>query len=264
MTFRPCHGCRTAAALLAAACLAPAAGAQVSFERLRNSAAEPHNWLTYSGDYGSQRFSALDEITPENAGRLRVVWVYQMRDPGRPGLVEATPLVDDGVMYFVEPPNNVTALDARTGTPIWHFDHELPEDIKTIGFPPTNRGVALLDDKVFVGTVDAKLFALDAGSGAVRWSAEVGDNDLGHAVTMAPLAVDGKVIVGISGGEAGIRGYVDAYDADTGERAWRRYTIPAPGEPGNETWGGDSWKQGAGATWLTGSYDPDLDLLYWG
>ncbi|MEE2776252.1 MAG: PQQ-dependent dehydrogenase, methanol/ethanol family [Acidobacteriota bacterium] len=248
----------------AGALAAAAAGAQVTFERIRDAASEPASWLTHSGDYGAQRYSALEDITPANAAELEVKWVYQMRDPGRPGFVEATPLVDDGILYFVEPPHNVTALDAWTGARIWSFDHPLPDDIKTIGFPPTNRGVALLGDKVYFGTLDAKLFALDAGSGAVRWSAQVGDNSVGHAVTMAPLAIDGKIIVGISGGEAGIRGFVDAYDAETGERAWRFWTIPEPGEPGGDTWAGDSWKQGSGATWLTGSYDAELDLLYWG
>ncbi len=241
--------------------LTSAASSQVTFQRLRNSAAEPGSWLTYSGSYSSQRFSSLREITPDNVGRLRATWVYQIQSPG---LVETTPLVADGMMILTEPPNNVTALDLKTGRSLWSWRHPLPEDVRTLGFPPVNRGVAWLGDTVYVGTLDAYLFALDAHSGAVRWQTQVADNKTGHSITAAPLAIDGKVIVGISGGEAGIRGFLDAYDAATGKLLWRFWTIPGPGEPGNETWKGDSWKTGAGATWITGSYDPEIDTLYWG
>ena len=127
-----------------------------------------------------------------------------------------------------------------------------------------NRGVAILDDTVYVGALDCYLVALDAKTGAVRWETKVEDNATGYSITAAPLAIDGKIIVGVSGGEAGIRGFLDAYDAKTGKLAWRCWTIPGQEEPGRETWGGDSWKTGAGATWLTGSYDPELNLLYWG
>ena len=241
------------------------AGAQVTFDRLRRADAEPGSWLTYSGSYAAWRYTELDEITPANVASLRVAWVHQSRAAATPGYMETTPLVDGGVLYLSEPPNStVVAVDARTGNPLWTWRRDLPADFRALGFPPTNRGVALLGDKVFVGTVDAWLFALDAATGAVRWSVEVADNRTGHSITAAPLALDGKVIVGISGGEAGIRGFLDAYDAETGARLWRFWTIPAPGEPGNDTWGGSSWEHGAGATWLTGSYDPDLDLLYWG
>jgi alcohol dehydrogenase (cytochrome c) len=140
----------------------------------------------------------------------------------------------------------------------------MPADLRHIGFPRVNRGVAVLGDNVYIGTLDAWLFALDAKSGLVRWKTEVGENRLGYSITVAPLAIDGKVIVGVSGGEMGIRGYLDAYDAASGERLWRFWTIPGPGEPGNETWGGESWKTGAGPTWVTGSYDSELDLIYWG
>ncbi|HIC54604.1 MAG TPA: PQQ-dependent dehydrogenase, methanol/ethanol family, partial [Gemmatimonadetes bacterium] len=201
------------------------------------------------------------QINKENVAGLAPVWVYQVKNPG---LVETTPLVVDGVMYVTEPPSNVAALDAGTGRTLWRWTRPMPDGVKNIGFPRVNRGVAVLDDQVFVGTLDGYLMALDAGSGSVRWEVEVADNQTGHSITMAPLAIDGKLIVGISGGETGIRGFVDAYDAATGERLWRTWTIPGPGEPGNDTWGGDSWRSGAGATWLTGSYDPDLNLLYWG
>jgi alcohol dehydrogenase (cytochrome c) len=152
----------------------------------------------------------------------------------------------------------------RTGRTLWRYEPDLPKDLKTLGFPPVNRGVALLGDRVFVGTLDARLVALDALSGSVRWTAQVADNKAGYAITSAPLAIDGKVIIGVSGGEAGIRGFLDAYDAQTGARLWRFHTIPGPGEPGHDTWAGDSWKTGGGPTWLTGAYDPGLDLLYWG
>ncbi len=236
--------------------------AQVPYERIRDTDKAPGSWLTYSGNYGAHRFSPLDQITPDNVADLETIWVYQVQEAG---LVETTPLVVDNVMYITEPPSTATALDLRTGRRLWTWRRPLPQELLTIGFPRVNRGVAILDDAVFIGTLDAHLFALDAKSGAVRWETIVADNATGHSITMAPLALDGKVIVGISGGEAGIRGFIDAYDAAIGERLWRFWTIPGPGEPGNNTWGGDaSWRTGAGATWLTGSYDPDLDLLYWG
>ena len=187
----------------------------------------------------------------------------QPTDIAGAGLQETTPLVVDGILYLTESPSSVSALDARTGRLLWHWSPELPEDVLHIGFPKVNRGVAILDDTLYVGTLDARLFALDAGTGAVRWENRVADNSVGFSLTLAPLALDGQVIVGVSGAEAGVRAFVDSYDAKTGERLWRTYTVPAPGEPGSETWGGDSWQTGGGSTWLTGSFDPDLDLLYW-
>ncbi len=249
-----------AAQLLAATALA--AGAQdVTFERLRHPEREPGSWLMYSGNYSGHRYSPLAELGPDNVARLAVRWVYQMRSPG---LVETTPLVADGVMYLTEPPSHVTALDVRTGRTLWRYVHPVPEKTLAIGFPPVNRGVALLGDRVFLGTLEGHLVALDRQSGAVRWQTKVADNSLGYAITVAPLALDGKVINGVSGGEAGIRGFLDAYDAGTGALLWRFHTVPGPGEPGNETWGGDSWKTGGAPTWVTGTYDPELDLLYWG
>jgi alcohol dehydrogenase (cytochrome c) len=235
--------------------------AQVPYERIAAAAGEPDSWLTYSGDYGARRFSPLDGITPANVAGLKPVWVHQIREPG---LIETTPLVADGVMYLTEPPSTVTALDARTGRTLWSWSRALPAEVKAIGFPKVNRGAALLGDSVFVGTIDAHLVALDARTGVVRWDSVVADNALGYAITSAPLAVDGKIVIGVSGGEAGIRGFLDAYDARSGERLWRLHTIPGPGEPGHETWGKESWKTGGGPTWLTGSFDPALNLLYWG
>ena len=208
------------------------ATAQVTFERLRSSASEPGNWLTYSGSYGSWRYSPLDQITPANVADLRVAWVHQAEDPGRPGLMETTPLVDGGVLYTTDPPSTVVAIDTKTGSRIWRWSKRMPDDLRALGFPPTNRGVALLGDQAFVGTMDGWLYALDAKTGAERWSVQVGDNATGHSITLAPLALDGMVIVGISGGEAGIRGFIDAYDAETGKLRWRFWTIPGPGEPG--------------------------------
>ena len=187
--------------------------------------------------------------------------MYQVRGEGQ---VETSAIVADGLTYITEPPTTVTALDPRNGRPIWSYVRPMPSDLRLIGFPATNRGVAILDDMVYVGSLDGSLVALDAQTGAVRWETKVADNKTSHSLTMAPLALNWKVIVGVSGGEAGIRGFVDAYDAKTGKLAWRTYTVPAAGEPGVDTWPGDTWKTGAGATWLTGSFDPELNLLYWG
>ena len=252
---------KSSAILPAALICAQFAIAQVPYERLRNAEQEPGAWLTYSGAYRGQRFSKLDQISTENVADLRPVWVYQVKGSGE---IETTPLVADGVMYVTELEARVTALDVRAGRPLWTYQHAMPEGVLNIGFGRTNRGGALLGETFYFGTLDAHLIALDAKSGALRWKTKVAENKLGYSITAAPLAIDGKIIVGISGGEAGIRGFLDAYNAETGERAWRTHTIPGPGEPGNDTWGGDSWKTGAGATWLTGSYDPELDLLYWG
>lgn len=237
-----------------------AANAQIPYQRIVDASKEPGNWLTYSGNYNSQRFSNLAQITTANVAQLKTAWVYQFKQFGRQ---ESSPIVADGVMYLTESPTILTALDAATGRQLWTWKKKMGLP-KTIGFGQSNRGVAILDDTVYVGTLDCYLVALDAKSGAVRWETQVADNAKGYSVTAAPLAIDGKIIVGISGGEVGIRAFLDAYDAKTGKQAWRCYTIPAPGEPGNETWSGDSWKTGAGPTWVTGSYDPSLNLLYWG
>jgi alcohol dehydrogenase (cytochrome c) len=251
--------------VLTLALLSQPLSAQVSFERLLQAADEPGNWLTYSGSYRSERFSPLADINRGNVGDLKVIWAYQMQPSTQAGsgLVETTPLVVDGVMYLTEPPSTVTALDARSGRMLWSWSPEMHNEVKHIGFPRVNRGVAVLDDALYVGTLDAHLVALDAATGAVRWDVEVADNNSGFALTLAPLALDGKIIVGVSGAEAGVRGFVDAYDSATGERLWRFHTIPASGEPGSESWQGDAWQTGGGSTWLTGSYDPGLDLLYW-
>jgi len=234
--------------------------AQVPYQRLRNAGAEPGNWLTYSGNYGSHRYSPLAQIAAANAHRLKPAWVYQVQAPGK---VQTTPLVIDGVMYLTEPASDVTALDTRSGRTLWKYKRPMPKGVRGC-CGQVNRGVAALDDLLFVGTYDAHLVALDSRSGQVRWDVAVADPNLGHSITAAPLAVKDKIIVGIAGGEYGVRGFVDAYEAKTGRRAWRFWTIPAPGEPGHETWAGESWKTGAATTWVTGSFDPDLNLIYWG
>jgi len=251
--------------LLALFLICQAVHAQVPYERLLNAANDSSNWLTYSGSYRGERFSRLDQVDTTNVRKLKVIWAYQMQASTQAGegLVETTPLVVDGIMYLTEPPSTVTALDARTGKLLWTWSPELPDEVLHIGFPRVNRGVAMLDDAVFVGTLDAHLVALDAATGAVRWDVEVANNRSGYSLTLAPLALEGKVIVGVSGAEAGVRGFVDAYDSATGERLWRFYTVPAPGESGSETWDTESWQTGGGSTWLTGSFDPELHLLYW-
>jgi alcohol dehydrogenase (cytochrome c) len=225
------------------------------------SAQQDGEWLMYSGTYSSHRHSPLEQLTPDNVAKLRPVWVYQ---PPGTGSLESTPVAANGVMYVTAGPTMVAALDMRSGKPLWEWTRPIAASVLNLGFPRVNRGVAIDGNTVFVGTLDGYLVALDARNGAERWSTHVGENPTGHAITAAPLVVDGKVIVGISGGEAGIRGFLDAYDAKTGKQVWRFWTVPSPGEPGSESWPGDSWVHGGGATWLTGSYDPALKLLYWG
>ena len=245
--------------------LAPSTKAEISYQRLLADEANGDDWLSYSGGYRSERFSPLDQIDPRNVAQLKVIWAYQMQstDVAGAGLQETTPLVADGIMYLTESPSSVSALDARTGKLLWHWAPELADNVLHIGFPKVNRGVAILDDTLYVATLDARLFALDSGTGAVRWETQVADNATGFALTLAPLALDGKIIIGVSGAEAGVRAYIDAYDADSGERLWRTFTVPAPGEAGSETWQGESWQTGGGSTWLTGSFDAELNLLYW-
>jgi alcohol dehydrogenase (cytochrome c) len=247
---------------LAAAAMAQSAspaGMPITYERLLDAANEPGNWLMYGGDYRSHHYSSLSQITAANVHRLRARWIYQMHKQK----VETTPIVVDGVMFVTRPPSDVIALDAETGRALWTFEYRLPGTVY-VCCGEVNRGLAILGDTLFLTTLDAKLIALEARSGRVLWRQELGDPKLNYTGTGAPLIVKDKVIVGIAGGEGGIRGFLDAYDAKTGRRAWRFWTVPAPGEPGSDTWKGDSWKNGGASTWLTGSFDPALNLLYWG
>jgi PQQ-dependent dehydrogenase (methanol/ethanol family) len=228
-------------------------------ERLIASKAEPHNWLTYWGNYQGHHYSPLNQINVKNVNQLQSRWAVQM--PGDT-LLEATPLVIDGVMYTSGMPGDVYALDARTGLQLWKYSRK-QKVVNPFESNRFNRGVAVLGNRVFFGTLDAALIALDARTGLPLWEVQVADTMEGYSVTSPPLAIKDKIIVGVAGGEYGIRGFLDAYDAKTGKRLWRFYATPGPGEFGNDTWKGESWKLGGAATWLTGSYDPELDLVYW-
>src|SRR5262250_2807517 len=245
--------------LMAASLFAGPALAQVTFERILNSSKEPQNWLTYSGDYEGRRFSALDQINKDNVKNLAPRWVYQT---GALGKFEATPLVVDGILYGTAQDNRAFALDARTGRPIWQYQYIYPSDVRMC-CGRVNRGLAILGDKVFLGTLDAHVVALDAKTGNVVWDVTSVDYRGGYSFTLAPLAIKNLVVLGVSGGEYGIRGFIDAYDAATGARKWRFYTVPEPGEPGHETWEGDSWKMGGAPAWMTGVYDSATDQLFW-
>jgi alcohol dehydrogenase (cytochrome c) len=234
--------------------------AQVTPERLLRAPSEPQNWLTYSGSYMSQRYSPLQQINAANAKNLELRWVFQAQSLQK---FETTPLVVDGIMYLTQSPNDVIALDAKTGRVFWVYHYATsPDSRPCCGI--VNRGVAILGDTLFMATVDAHLIAIDARNGHAIWNNKLADAAAGYAMTMAPLVVKDKVIVGVAGGEYGIRGFVAAYEAHSGKEAWRFNTIPDPGEPGHETWKGDDWKHGSAAVWVTGSYDPDLNLTYWG
>ena len=235
------------------------ASAQVTYERILNASQEPQNWLTYSGDYSGRRFSELKQINTETVKTLVPRWVYQT---GALGKFETTPLVVDGILYGTGQDDRVFALDARTGRPIWQYQYIYPADIRPC-CGHVNRGVAILGDKVFFGTLDAHVLALDAKTGNVVWNVAATDYRGGYSFTLAPLAVKSLIVVGISGGEYGIRGFIDAYDANSGERKWRFYTTPGPGEKGHETWAGDSWKIGGAAAWITGVYDKETNQLFW-
>ncbi|HKP30031.1 MAG TPA: PQQ-dependent dehydrogenase, methanol/ethanol family [Gemmatimonadales bacterium] len=233
----------------------------VSAERLLGAEGDSANWLMYHGSYGGWRHSRLRQLDTSNVSRLRVAWIYQTEhDFGR---VETTPVVVDNVMYFTEPGAAVVALDAATGSVRWKFTPRLGDLRLCCGV--VNRGVAVLGTTVYVGTPDARLIALDGRTGKPRWEARVAESRSGYSFTSAPLALGGMIIAGVAGGEFGIRGFVDAYDAQTGQRRWRFYTIPEPGKPGSETWGeGGALATGGGPAWLTGSYDRELGLVYLG
>ncbi len=232
---------------------------QVTFERLVNAAKEPQNWLTYSGDYAGRRFSPLDQINTANARSLVAKWVYQTAATGK---FETTPLVVDGILYATGQDDRAFALDASTGRPIWLYQRQLPSDIRPC-CGRVNRGLAILGDKVFMATLDAHVIALDAKTGNLIWDVSAVDYKNGYSFTLAPLAVKNFIVVGISGGEYGIRGFIDAYDADTGKHKWRFYTVPGPGEPGHDSWERESWKIGGAPAWITGVYDPATNQLFW-
>jgi len=232
----------------------------VGDERLLNARRTPADWLTYSGAYDGWRFSALSQITTANVGRLRARWILQMHGSDK---VESSPIVVDGIIFLTEPPGAVLAIDGRTGKQLWFYLRELPDGIH-VCCGEVNRGVAVSGNRVYVATLDAHLLALDARTGAVSWDVSLADWREGYSATGAPLVVGDRVLVGIAGGEYGTRGFIDAYEAGSGRQLWRFNTVPGPGEAGHETWGGESWEHGGAPTWLTGSYDPELRLVYWG
>ena len=236
--------------------------AQVTFDRLLNADQEPHNWLTYSGTHSSERHSRLDQITVANVGDLELQWVFQAQSLQ---VFETTPLVVDGIMYLTEAPNTVVALDAAVGRVFWIYTHT-PSSESRPCCGQVNRGLAILGDTLFMATIDAQLIAIDAVNGRPVWQTSVADPAAGYAMTLAPLVVKDTVVVGVAGGEYGIRGFIAAYNVKSGDEVWRFYTIPGPGEPGHDTWPSDSdaWQHGGSSAWLTGSYDPDLNLIYWG
>ena len=244
--------------LLLGACTG--ASSQVSYERLLGAAQDPQNWLTYSGRYASWRYSGLKQINPGSASRLAMQWAFQVADLGQ---FETSPIEVDGVLYGTGQNNRAFALDARTGRAIWRYQRNLPDKLQPC-CGMVNRGFAILGTRLFMATLDAHVIALDTKTGNLIWDVAAADYRKGYTLTVTPLAVKNEVIIGASGGEYGIRGFVDAYDAATGRRLWRFDTVPGPGQAGHESWAGDSWKTGSAATWVTGSYDPALDLLYWG
>jgi alcohol dehydrogenase (cytochrome c) len=235
----------------------------VPFADIRDAAARPGDWLTYSGNYQGHRHSPLKELAPGNVAELRVRWVYQPHEVSRK--LETSPIAIGGLLFLTEKPNVATALDGRTGRPLWST--QLPARARVPACcGPVNRGLAVLDDALYLATLDGHLVSMDLRTGKVRWKIAIADDIPGASMTMAPLALKDKVVVGIAGGEFSVRGFLDAYDARTGARLWRFWTIPGPGEPGHETWkgAGAMWKTGGATTWVTGSYDPELDLVYWG
>src|SRR5687767_10462842 len=239
------------------------ASGQVSSDRITKAAQEPANWLTYSGNYNGQRYSTLTQITTDNVKNLELQWVLQVQQRGNSDKWEASPIVVDGVIYTVRPPNDVVAVDAVTGRLFWSYNHN-PAQTARVCCGRVNRGLAILGTTLFMGTIDGRLLALNAKTGALLWNTPVGAPEAGYSVTVAPLVVKDKVIIGPAGGEYGIRGFITAYNPADGKELWRFNTIPSPGDPGSETWKGDAWKTGGGPIWTTGSYDPELNLTYWG
>ena len=237
----------------------PSADLNVSFQRIRNAREEPQNWLTYFGDYQGTHYSRLKSITPANVASLKSQWSFQFAGTN----VEVTPLVVDGIMFVTGPKNNAAALDARTGRPIWRYARNVP-DVHSQCTVMTNRGFAILGDRLYMATLDAHLVALDAKTGSVIWDVVVADYRQGFSITLAPLALDGKIIVGITAGECALAGFVDAYDATTGKKLWRTYSTAQKGDPARASWSPESSAEvGGGPTWMTGTYDAETDTLFW-
>jgi alcohol dehydrogenase (cytochrome c) len=247
---------------------APDVASRVDAARIARARSEPRNWLTYYGAYDGQRFSALDQINTANVRNLRPAWNFQFAPIGLMATpatysFEAAPIVVDGVMYVSGWDGYLWALDARTGEQLWLYKHEIPLDVP-LCCGNVNRGVAVAEGRVYMATINGYLIAIDATSGRLVWQQPFADVRAGESATAAPLVVKNLVIVGSSGAEYGVRGHIDAFDLRTGARAWRRYNVPRPGEPGSESWPAGAWERGGGTSWITGTYDPELDLVYWG
>jgi alcohol dehydrogenase (cytochrome c) len=237
---------------------APNASTKVSDEELlREPAGE--NWTSYNGDYSGRRYSSLDQITPANINQLHAAWVFH---PGNSQILEATPVVVHGIMY-VTSANDAFALDARTGRLLWHYQRPVSSGLLDDAAAHKNRGVAVWREYVYMETDDAHLLCLDARSGGLRWDVQYADKTKHYGATSAPLVVNATVIVGTSGGDSGVRGFIEAYDAESGKLKWHLWTIPGPGEFGSSSWPGDSYLHGGATTWMPGTYDPELDTLYW-
>ena len=249
---------------------APPVAKAVTYDRLVHARSEAQNWLTYYGAYDGWRYSLLDQINTQNVKTLRPAWVFQFGQIGLPATAatyafEAAPIIVDGVMFVSGWDGYVWAIDAESGQELWRHKREIPLDTP-LCCGNINRGVAVAKGKVFVATQNGYLVAIDGGNGEELWSKPFADVRAGESATLAPLIVKNLVIVGNSGAEYGVRGHIDAFDVDTGKLVWRRYNVPKPGEPGSETWpkDGDAMFHGGGSAWITGTYDPELDVLYWG
>jgi alcohol dehydrogenase (cytochrome c) len=217
-------------------------------------------WPSYNGDYTGRRFSGLTEVTPSNVNQMVARWVFHSRNPG---VLEVTPIVVDGVMY-VTGSNDAYALDARTGQVIWRHSRQVTQGLVDDAAGHINRGVAILGTRLYMETDNAHLLCLDARSGNQLWDVAYAQGNRNYGGTSAPLIVKNKVLVGTSGGDDGVRGFIAAFDAETGKEVWRFWTIPGPGENGSASWPGDMYLHGGGTTWMPGTYDPELDTLYWG
>lgn len=235
---------------------------RVPFEDLAATTQPGADWLNFSGSYSSARHSGLTQINRDNAGQLGLRWMVQLEDAA--DKIESSPIVRDGVLFMTIPPSTVIALDAANGHRIWMHEHPYERIGGGEGPIGQNRGVAVLDDHIFVGTWDAKLTALEAATGKVTWETTVDPTYPSSYISAAPLALRDLIVTGVGTASKDSRGFIAAYDAHTGQERWRFDSIPGPGIPGNETWSGDSWKRGGAGTWMTGSYDPQSDTLYWG
>ena len=232
----------------------------VGYGMISDASENPDSWLTYSGSYDGHRFSSNNQITISNVSGLRLLWErqYNTSEPS----IETSPIVVDGYMFVTLPPNRVEALDAKTGALIWAYDRDVPTDLR-LCCGIHNRGLAVLGSTLYFGTLDAHLVALDIHSGRPVWDAEMADYKLGYSMTGAPLAIKDLIVTGVACGEFGAPGFIDARDPATGTEVWRFDTIPQQGQPGADTWAGNSAKTGGGPAWLTGSFDPTTNLIYW-